>query len=125
MPTTVTSLEDRVDNLDLRLRETRDILASQRTDFESFKGRIDTVVALLRWIGVFVAGLVVTILFSVFSFAQSTGRLESNIDRLKETITLQERLIGKQDTVIDGIKRQLAEISGHLRVIEERLKKPQ
>ena len=141
MPTTVTSLEDRTNILEEKVDSLQDQVHLQETDFSSFKSRIDTAIALMRWIGIFVAGLTVTVIASVISFAFSAGKLDSNIDRLKdasvqqekvyqkqldglkEVLQQQEKMYQKQDETIRRIEIKMTEISTKLSSIEEKLKK--
>jgi archaellum component FlaC len=134
MPTTVTSLEDRTNLLEEKIEYIKTDVHLLTTEFASFKGKIETVVSLIRWIGIFVAGLAVTVIFSVISFAHSAGRLESNIDRLKEATQHQEQVnqkqldgfkeaLQKQDDLIRRLEIKMTEISTKLNNIDDKLKK--
>ncbi len=122
MPTTVTSLEDRTNVLEVKIDSVKDEIHQLANDFTSFKSKIDTVVALIRWIGIFVTGLAATVVVSVISFAYSAGKVESNVDRLKEAVQQQENIYKHQDETIRRTELKMTEISTKLGNIEEKLK---
>jgi uncharacterized coiled-coil protein SlyX len=107
MPPTVKSLEERIDDLEEKVSAVHADIRALAVDLGSFKSRTDTVTALIKWIGVFVAGLTVTTVFNIISVAHSAGKIESNVERLREVVQRQETTAEKQSAVIHDLEKQL------------------
>ena len=88
---TVTSLAAttaRLDTVSAKL----DTLAG---DYGAFRSKSDTTFSLVRWVGVFAAGVFVSIVLSAFSVIRSAGNLEATVQQQQKTL--------------DEIRRELAD----------------
>lgn len=55
-------------------------------DFADFKARTETIISLLKWLGVFVAGVLATVIFNGFAISHSAGKLDSTVNRMESTV---------------------------------------
>jgi hypothetical protein len=83
------------------LKETRTRLESMVNDYSAFRSKGETTFAMVRWIGVFVAGGMVTVILSAVSVARSAGSLEATVQRQQKTL--------------DEIHREMSEMRGKLK----------
>lgn len=91
MAASVKSLEDRVDDLEDYISSIKTDLHILAIDFAFFKSKMETIVSLLKWIGIFVAGLTATTVFNIVSISNTAGKIETNVDRLREAVQHQEQ----------------------------------
>ncbi|MBO0698838.1 MAG: hypothetical protein J2P46_10620 [Zavarzinella sp.] len=119
MPATVKSLEERIDGMadDVaqikiqtaalatkveivgdEVKGTRLKVDNLAADYTAFKSKAETTFALVRWIGVFTAGVFVTVILGAFTVARSAGSLEATIQQQQKTL--------------DEIRRDVAELHG-------------
>ena len=84
MPATVKSQEDRTDEM-------------------AEEAKAETTFALVRWSGIFMAGVFMTVLLSAFTFARSAGSLEA-------TIIQQQKILDQQQKTLEAIQRDLSDL---------------
>ena len=83
---TVASLEDRVDGLEI--------------------------LTLFRWIGIFVAGLAVTVIINIIYGAVTAGKLQANVEQLQVVVPKQESTVQQLQTntaKLESTNQQLAQ----------------
>jgi methyl-accepting chemotaxis protein len=126
MPPTVKSLEERIDQLTEDFGELRkdvavltsrvdgainllDRIAAQMNqmsgqvtalvgDYAAFKADTGRTVAVVKWVGVFGAGVLFTVILSAFSLARSAGNLEATVQQQQKTL--------------EEIRREVSEMHG-------------
>ena len=72
----------------------------------------------MRWIGVFTAGVLVTVIIGVFNVAHSAGKMEAKVEQLQESVSKQERQLEeqskKQERQLDEQNKLLRDMSAQL-----------
>jgi peptidoglycan hydrolase CwlO-like protein len=71
-------------------------LDTYTSDYAAFRSKSDTTFALVRWVGVFAAGVFLTIVISAFNVSRSAGNLEATVQQ--------------QQKVLDEIRRELTDL---------------
>jgi len=110
MSTRVKSLEERVDEMDLSVVGLTSAMSDWKSEYASFKAKIDTTLAFMRWIGIFTAGVLVTAIVASFNVSHSAGRLEARVEQLQETVVKQECHLDEQNKLLREVSAQLAEL---------------
>jgi hypothetical protein len=66
--------------------------------------------AITKWVGSFMAGVLLTVLFATFTFVRSVGSYESTMQQQQKSLDLQQKMIEQQQKTLDEIKRDVTEI---------------
>jgi prefoldin subunit 5 len=115
MPATVRSLEERIDDMVESISSLTTRIEGLTQEFGAFRARMETTHSLIRWIGVFFAGLLVTVLYSVFSVAYSGGQLAATVGELKGTteklsVAVQQlqATTARHDAIMEQLEKRFA-----------------
>lgn len=86
MPTTVKSLEERVDDIEVRIGAIQADLHALAVDFASFKAKADVTVRLAQWIAATAAVTLISVIFAAVTVARSAGSLESTVQQQQKAL---------------------------------------
>lgn len=101
---TVKSLDDRLDDLE--------------RSFADFKGRVETVVQLAKWIAGFAATTLITSIVLALSAVWSAGNMSAKLDAQADRIKDLAAVVEKQSASIDRLSQELAAVRTTLTRIE-------
>jgi hypothetical protein len=111
-------------DIDVLTKEVKDVskgLVDLRTEFVVFRERIDTHLAYIKWIGVFIAGLLVAVVGGSGRVVWEASALHSELKQQGTRIEKVESEVKQQGTRVERVEKRLDGVEGRLGSVEGRL----
>ncbi|MGL6072707.1 MAG: hypothetical protein ACRC8S_00970 [Fimbriiglobus sp.] len=121
MPATVKSLEERLEGMLDDQLDTKSQLTKIAEDFAVFRAKMETTITMVRWIGVTVAAIAVTIGLQLYSVAHQAGKLEATVGHIEKNLQDQKQTIAKHTESMEDQKQSIMKLTTTLEVTVERL----
>jgi hypothetical protein len=113
MPVPTEQLDADIRELDRRIGGRLEViersLASLREDFSAFRGSTDTNLKLIRWVGVFFAGLLVSLFLGIVTLTWHASAVNSRVFQLGEDFQSMRTEIKEVGARVDKMELQVDE----------------
>ncbi len=92
------------------MSDVRTLIVDVSADLKSFRAKTDNTNAMLKWLGTFMAGVLVMVIGGVFAMMRESGRLDATVTQLREVVQKQQDHNEEQSKLFRDLSVQRAEL---------------